>query len=98
MAEYGGRPGMHPKADVPANTFPVSMLPWAGFSAFHLHLQEGYRYLAPIFTMGRFHGENGRILLPLAVQAHHGVCDGFHLCRMANELQALLNGEAGQEQ
>lgn len=28
--------------------------------------------------------------LPLAVQVHHGVCDGFHVCRFVNELQELL--------
>lgn len=38
----------------------------------------------------------GRVLLPLAVQVHHGVCDGFHTCRLVNELQQLLDGCEGQ--
>lgn len=57
----------------------MSMVPWASFEAFHLNLQKGYDYLPPIFTMGRFHEEGGKVLLPLAVQVHHAVCDGFHL-------------------
>ena len=37
-------------------------------------------------------GYEGKTLLPLAVQVHHGVCDGFHLCRFLNGLQARLEG------
>lgn len=32
----------------------------------------------------------GGTRLPLAVQVHHGVCDGFHVCRFVNEMQELL--------
>ena len=32
----------------------------------------------------------GGTRLPLADQVHHGVCDGFHVCRFVNELQELL--------
>jgi len=92
MATYGNNPGMMARPDTPANTFSVSMIPWASFEGFNLNLQNGYDYLPPIFTMGRFYEENGRVLLPLAVQVHHAVCDGFHLCRLVNELQDLLNG------
>ena len=91
MARYGSRPGLFPKPDTPENTFPVSMLPWASFEAFHLNLEKGYGYLSPIFTMGRFYEEGERVLLPLAAQVHHAVCDGFHLCRLVKELQALLD-------
>ena len=68
------------------------MLPWAGFEGFNLNLQKGYDFLLPIFTMGRYREEGGRTLLPLAVQVHHAVCDGFHLCRFVNGLQERLEG------
>ena len=96
LAAWGDRPGLVARPDPPENTFPVSMVPWASFEAFHLNLQKGYDYLPPIFTMGRFHEEGGKVLLPLAVQVHHAVCDGFHLCRLVNEVQALLRGEGGK--
>lgn len=92
MAEYGDRPGMDAKPDTPENTFPVSMLPWASFEGFNLNLQKGYDYLLPIFTMGKYREADGRTLLPLAVQVHHAVCDGFHLCRFVNGLQERLDG------
>lgn len=92
MAQYSSHLGLEGKPGTPESTFPVSMLPWASFQGFNLNLQKGYDFLLPIFTMGKFQAENGRTLLPLAVQVHHGVCDGFHLCRFINGLQERLEG------
>ena len=43
----------------------------------------------PLWGMASFLG----LLMPLAVQVHHAVCDGFHLCQLVNELQARLDRE-----
>ena len=91
IRRYGDRLQMDGKPNVPANTFPVSMIPWATFEGFNLNLQKGYCYLTPIFTMGKYYEENGCVTLPLAIQVHHAVCDGFHVCRFINELQELIN-------
>lgn len=90
LQQYGNRPGLVGKPDVPPNSFPVSMVPWASFEGFQLNLQKGYDYLLPIFTMGKYFRENGRVLLPLSIQVHHAVCDGFHVCRFIHELQDLI--------
>ena len=91
MLEFGAQKGMTGKPNMPQNCFTVSMIPWTTFDGFHLNLQKGYDYLLPIFTMGKYYEENGRIILPFAIQVHHAVCDGFHACRFVNELQELLN-------
>lgn len=78
------------KPDIPENNFPVSMIPWTTFEGFNLNLQKGYGYLLPIFTMGKCYIESGRYILPLAIQVHHAVCDGFHVSRFVNELQELI--------
>lgn len=90
IQEYGSINRMIAKPNAPENTFPVSMIPWSSFEGFNLNLQKGYSYLLPIFTMGRFEIVNGRCLLPLAVQVHHAICDGFHLSRFINELQEMI--------
>ncbi len=87
MNTFGSVHKMMAKPNVPANNFPVSMIPWTTFEGFNLNLQKGYDYLLPIFTIGKFYEENGKYLLPLAIQVHHAVCDGFHVCRFLNELQ-----------
>ena len=91
IRRYGDRLQMDGKPNAPANTFPVSMIPWATFEGFNLNLQKGYCYLMPIFTMGKYYEENCCVTLPLAIQVHHAVCDGFHVCRFINELQELIN-------
>ena len=92
LRKYGARHGMVRKPDIPPNTFPVSMLPWTVFDGFNLNLKNGYSYLLPIFTMGRTFPENGRTILPISIQVHHAVCDGFHVCRFVSELQAQIQG------
>lgn len=89
---YGNRNEMMAKPDAPENCFTVSMIPWASYEGFHLNIQSGYDYLRPIFTMGKYYEEKGRSMLPLSIQVHHAVCDGFHVCRFVNELQELING------
>ena len=91
VRRYGKLEGFMPKPGAPEGMFTASMLPWATFEGFHLELPRGNDYLLPIFTMGRMHTREGRTLLPLAIQAHHAVCDGFHACRLAREVQALLD-------
>ena len=91
MAIYGAVQRMEAKPDTPENTFPVSMIPWTAFSGFNLNLPKGNDYLTPIFTMGKYEDVNGKRMLPLAVQAHHGVCDGFHVSRLINEVQEAID-------
>lgn len=82
--------GMIAKPNIPPNHFPVSMIPWTTFEGFNLNLQKGYNYLLPIFTMGKYSEVNGQYMMPLAIQVHHAVCDGFHISRFINELQKLI--------
>ena len=90
LATYGNCQGLMGKPDVPENHFPVSMLPWRTFQGFELYLPKSNHYFVPIFTMGRTFSQDGRTLLPLSIQVHHGVCDGFHVCRFVEELEQLI--------
>lgn len=74
-----------------SNVFNVSCIPWTSFTGFNLNLQKGYKYLTPIFTIGKYFESDNKTLLPLAVQVHHAVCDGFHVSRFLNELQDWCN-------
>jgi chloramphenicol O-acetyltransferase type A len=46
-------------------------------------------YLLPIFTIGKFIEQGEKTFMPLALQVHHSVCDGFHTGRFVNALQTL---------
>lgn len=79
----------------PQNLFDVSCIPWASFTGFHLNIGGGYDYLPPIFTIGKYYEQGGEFFLPLAIQVHHGVCDGFHASRLVNELQEWADTFSG---
>lgn len=91
MKQYGAVQKLAPKPNAPANLFNISSIPWTSFTGFNLNLAKGFDYLLPIFTMGKYYEESGKTLLPISVQVHHGVCDGFHVSRFLTELQSLID-------
>ena len=88
---YSSAENLMPKPDQPLNTFNISSLPWTSFTGFNLNLYTDGSYLPPIFTIGKFIEQDNKVLMPLSVQVHHSVCDGFHVGRFANALQELAN-------
>ncbi len=87
MRMYGSVKQFAAKANEPPNTFPISSIPWVSFTGFNLNVYNEGTYLLPIFTMGKYIQNDGKILLPLSGQFHHAVCDGYHAGVLFNELQ-----------
>lgn len=82
---------LFPQMDTPPNTFPVSSLPWLSFSGFNLNLTPSTPYLLPIFTFGKFMKQHNSMVMPLSIQVHHAVCDGFHIAKFLADLQEAAN-------
>ncbi len=82
---------LHPQSQQIENVFYVSSLPWVSFDSFNLNIADITNIFTPIFTMGKYYGDNNKIWLPLAVQVHHAVCDGFHVGKFLTELQKLCD-------
>lgn len=91
LKKYGNKKELNAKPNIPSNIFNVSMIPWTTFESFNLNLQKGYTYLSPIFTLGKYYKKDDKFLMPLSIQVHHAICDGFHVCQFLNELQDLIN-------
>lgn len=77
--------------EIPPNTFDVSCLPWVRYRSFDIHVFDEGRYLAPVVTWGRFETENGKTVMPLSVNIHHAVADGWHLSRLFADVQEIIN-------
>ena len=45
----------------------------------------------PKITFGRFIIREGKRMLPISIEAHHGLVDGFHIAKYLNEFQNQLN-------
>jgi chloramphenicol O-acetyltransferase type A len=88
---YGESMGLFTKKDMPPHTFSVSMIPWVSFTSFNLNLDHGGSYLVPIITGGKYFREGKRVLLPVSLQVHHAVCDGYHAGMFLQELQQLAD-------
>ena len=95
--EYSKSTRFAPKEGTPANSFNISMVPWLEFTAFNINVFDDGKFLLPIFTMGKFFERDGRRLLPLAIQVHHAVCDGYHMGAFVERLQAYVDGFQGLE-
>lgn len=80
-----------PKPNRPPNSFDISMVPWFTFTAFDINVFGEGKYLLPIFTMGKFFDISGKRMLPLAIQVHHAVCDGYHVGQFIEMLQDKIS-------
>ncbi len=78
----------------PQNFFDVSCLPWVKYKHFDVHVFDEGKFLAPVLTWGKYEVQNGNALMPLTMNIHHAVADGFHLSRFFNEVQELIDSYA----
>lgn len=85
-----GTTEMFPQGPLLPNVFDISSVPWAHFTGFQLNIRDGWDHFAPIFTIGKYARDAEKTVMPLAVQIHHAVADGFHVARMINEVQKLF--------
>ena len=89
--EYSKSTRYAPKDGTPANSFNISMIPWLEFTGLNINVFDEGKFLLPIFTMGKFFERDGKRLLPLAIQVHHAVCDGYHIGLFVEKLQAYID-------
>ena len=75
----------------PLNFFDVSCLPWVKYKHFDVHVFDEGKFLAPVVTWGKYEQTEDKLLMPLTMNIHHAVADGFHLSRFFNEVQELVD-------
>ena len=91
MARYSNNTAYWPKEESRENIFFISGIPWVTFTSFNVNVANMQNFFAPMFTLGKYFEQDGKVLLPFAFQVHHSVCDGFHVARLVNELQELCD-------
>ncbi|ROP62234.1 chloramphenicol O-acetyltransferase type A [Enterobacter sp. BIGb0383] len=91
VARYRDDLAYLPQKDPAENIFFISANPWVSFTSFNLNVPNITNFFAPMFTIGKYYPQGDKVLMPLAVQVHHAVCDGFHVGRLVNALQAICD-------
>lgn len=73
------------------DVFQCSPMPWVAYT--HIsHTNSGKKDNAtPLFDWGKYFERNGRIIMPISVQAHHSFVDGIHVGKFADMLQEYMN-------
>jgi len=64
----------------------ISNVPWLRFTSFNHPYNAAYASI-PIVTTGKFVRSGTKVTLPVALQAHHGLVDGYHLGRFYGLLE-----------
>lgn len=73
------------------DVFLCSPMPWVTYT--HIsHTNSGRKDNAtPLFDWGKYHEKNGKLLIPISVQAHHSFVDGIHIGQFADTLQNFFD-------
>lgn len=93
IEKYSNVKKLFAKENQPKNTFPVSCVPWFSFTGANLNIYPDgkYPYLLPVITYGKYFAKSGKTLIPVSVQMHHAVCDGYHVTKYLNELESMTH-------
>ncbi len=77
------------------DVFQCSPMPWIDY--LHVsHTNSGKKDNAtPIFDWGKFHKCEGRMYMPVSIQAHHSFVDGIHVGKLADKLQEYMKSARG---
>lgn len=91
IGQYGNIKCFLAKGEEPKNTFPISCIPWVNFTSFNLNIYDNGNYLSPIFTIGKYSQDNNKTMIPISVQVHHAICDGYHAGLLFDTIKELAS-------
>ncbi|MCL2078138.1 MAG: chloramphenicol acetyltransferase [Oscillospiraceae bacterium] len=94
MEVHKNAKGNQIKYTVP-NSFDVSCLPWLNYKSFDLHVFDSGTCLSPLIMWGQYKEQAGRFLMPLTLQVHHAVADGFHVARFYKDVEERIGEFCG---
>ncbi|MBR6029043.1 MAG: chloramphenicol acetyltransferase [Clostridia bacterium] len=83
-------PSLEEDADVESYLF-ISALPWLNYTQL-IQPTDGRLDSHPRISWGRCEQDAlGRLMMPVTLQAHHGLVDGIHIAQFFDRLKAELN-------
>ena len=84
LSEYEQRRNIH-----------ITCMPWLKLNAIEHPIYEHGSYDIPSLAWGRFSDprDDGQMTMTMAVQAHHGFVDGYHVHLLAEAIAAKIRGQ-----
>ena len=70
----------------------ISCIPWIRYTHFIRTIEEGGKDNIPRISWGKYAADkDGKITVPLSVQVHHGLMDGYHVGMFFEKLEQYLD-------
>lgn len=77
--------------DIKKDLIRHSSLPWLSFSAILHPTNFNKEESVPKIVFGKYEEKDGKKIMPISVEAHHGLVDGFHIAQYFEKFQYLLD-------
>lgn len=68
----------------------VSSLPWSNYTQMTHPIDTNNPDSFTRLTFGKYYEANNKILIPLTVYAHHGLCDGLHVTKLLKKIEEKI--------
>ncbi|MBU1343299.1 MAG: chloramphenicol acetyltransferase [Proteobacteria bacterium] len=90
IATIKANPKLHDKPGVD-NLLYISCIPWISFTAISHPVKKGPTDCIPRISWGKFIQNKEMVFMPVSLQLHHGLADGYHAGLFFNKLEELLD-------
>jgi chloramphenicol O-acetyltransferase type A len=77
--------------DIKKDLIRHSTIPWTSFTGLLHPTNFDQSESVPKITFGKFNIRDNKKYLPISIEAHHGLVDGFHLAKYLEEFQRQLD-------
>jgi len=68
-----------------------SIIPWISFTSFSHPRNYGTNDSIPKIVFGKYYQEKDHFKIPISIEVHHALMDGYHLGQYLYHLQAFLD-------
>lgn len=72
------------------NIFIASCIPWLKYSSFTASNESNYTFFFPMVTWGKYEKIDEKVKIPLTLQIHHAVADGYHCSLFYEEVENMV--------
>lgn len=79
--------------DIQHNLIRHSTFPWGNFTGLLQPTDFNPKDSVPKIIFGKYSEKNGRKMMPVSVEVHHGLMDGLHIAKYLEAFQSQLNLE-----
>ncbi|MGE0076390.1 MAG: CatA-like O-acetyltransferase [Bacteroidales bacterium] len=77
--------------DIKKDLIRHSTIPWSHFTSILHPTNFDHSESVPKITFGGIYKKDGKVFMPVSVEAHHGLMDGSHICEYFAKFEELLN-------